>query len=146
MKFRIFFLCLALLPISTTFASVNCKIEILIQKFNTETGVSEFISGKTSDFLVVQAEHEDAYSIDILAADKHIINIAKVDTGTLLDSSDGNIYQAHAKINLYGSERYLGLMADIHSRISISHQYFDFIDERNKLIEMTNLFLKCSTN
>ncbi|HPI40234.1 MAG TPA: hypothetical protein PLJ21_05480 [Pseudobdellovibrionaceae bacterium] len=116
-------------------------MSISIQQFNTETGSSIFSFGSTNKFDVTKAEHEKAYDIPILAKDGSSMGLAKVDTGTLLGTPDGDLIQSHAYVEINGIQEYLGLIVSSESPMARSHRFFT--SEIGNELKLVNVNLQC---
>jgi hypothetical protein len=120
----------------------QCFVSKSVQVFNTETGANKFSRGVTDKFDVTKAEHEDAYEVSILdTKDKSAMGIAKVDTGTLLGTPEGDLIQAHAYVDVNGNQEYFGLVSSTESPMARSHRFFT--SESGKEMTMVNIDLQC---
>lgn len=119
----------------------QCFVSKSVQVFNTETGENKFTRGATNKFDVTKAEHENAYEVAILHKDGSKMGTAKVDTGTLLGTAEGDLIQAHAYVEVNGNQEYFGLVSSTGSPMARSHRFFT--SESGKEIMMVNIDLQC---
>lgn len=143
MKFIFSFLMLVLVAAPSFAAELNhsCFVAKSIQVFNTETGANTFTRGATARFDVTQADHENSYEVPILARDGANMGIAKVDTGTLLETPEGDLIQAHAYVEVSGTPEYFGLVSSTESPMARSYRFFT--SEFGKEMTMINIDLQC---
>lgn len=119
----------------------TCQVKKTTQEFNFETGESLLIFGKSEVFPVTKLEHEDAFTVTLTSDKGDDMGTAKVSTGTLLGTEEGDVIQAQAYLTIFEQEEYLGLVSSTKSPMARSHRIFE--KESEKKIVLINVDLKC---
>ncbi len=122
----------------------SCFVAEVIQEFNFKTGESIFLKGRSELFPVTKLEHQEAFFVEIKSDDGKGMASAKVSTGTLLGTVEGDVIQAAAYLTIFGNEEYLGLVTSTESPMARSHRVFENNSEEK--ITLINVDLKCEIN
>lgn len=114
MKIAIF----VLLSFFSTLAMANheCSVNSMIQVYSKEPfGLKKIYKASSKWFRVTEKEHEEPFDMEIISEENEILGVAKVWTGTLLNTSEGDLIQANANVEVKGVKTDLSLLMSIDS-------------------------------
>jgi hypothetical protein len=122
----------------------TCEISYQEQIVDPATSTQSFLKGKSDVFEVSRTEklENTKRTIEIKDENGEIIKKAEVNTGTYLESSEGDIVQAYASMEILGKKEDVGVIAYIQNKFSRSNRAITAMNEGK--LHAINFNLKCS--
>lgn len=101
-------------------SSHQCRISSVVQRYELSTMKLKSTAAAHSDWFAVAPEpHEDQKDLPILLSGR-AVGFAKVWTGTLIGTNDGDVMQAHATFEIEGVSGSAALVMSLDSRFAKS--------------------------
>ena len=98
----------------------HCQVYAVIQRYESMTmKYIESFEAKTDWFDVTEAAHEDPKELP-MKSDRGVVGQARVWTGTLLATPEGDVLQAHSTVTLEGARGEANLILSLDSRLGKS--------------------------
>ncbi len=96
-------------------ATHSCVLTSTIQIYDVDTlSLKYFETVKSKDFIVTEKPHEDPKKFSLVGS-KGPIGEGTITTGTLLNTNEGDVVQAHANVTIYGVQGAASLVMSIDS-------------------------------
>ncbi|MCJ8345746.1 hypothetical protein MJH12_09410 [bacterium] len=125
-----------------TLKTHECIVSTSAQIYKKPSFSLKIITGKTIFFKVTKKAHEDHFSLDINdKKSNEKTGEVELMTGTVLDTSDGDVIQAWAKVKIFNKEIDLNLVMSINAPFATTTSHLSINDESNRI--MLNASLKC---
>lgn len=106
-------------------ASHRCQVNSVVQHYDLSTMKLKLAEVSKSEwFAVTSAPHEDQKSIELRSKNR-IIGTAAVWTGTLLNTPEGDLIQAHATFTIENASGLASLTMSLDSRLAKSTEVLE---------------------
>lgn len=121
-----------------------CEIYYFEQVVDPVARTQSYINGKSEMFGVSQAEHVENIKriIEVKNEAGELLKKAEVNTGTYVESSEGDIVQAYASMEILGKKEDVGVVAHIMNRFSRASRAIT--GTREGKLHAINFSIKCS--
>lgn len=120
----------------------ECTVNLSWQVYERTTlKLKEVKTATTGWRPVTDAPHEDAVELEVRTADASTLARASVWTGTLPETADGPVIQAHARMSAAGQDANVSLMMSTKSPVAAAYDVIEA--ESDTTLELLTVELKC---